>query len=152
MFHIWVQSIFATEPYRFEIGVMEDINLKFPMDTSLSSIVDGMFGGDFEREVNNMCCFTTHFNRHHIDPDDDDALLGWDLKWGDIPRKKLTILAFDSWACHKVITHLSIHTVVPSDDDEEVKKIEVFQTPSTLYLWTQIKALKRDCHTENGDS
>ena len=59
MFHIWVQSIFATEPYRFEIGVMEDINLKFPMDTSLSSIVDGMFGGDFEREVNNMCCFTT---------------------------------------------------------------------------------------------
>ena len=123
---------------------MGDINLKISMDTSLSDIADWIFGAEFECDINNMICITTHYNHHHIDPDDDDVLLPWDTKWGDIPHKSLTILAFDSWAFQKVMTYLNIHTVAPSDDDEEVKTVKLFQTPSAFDLWMNIKVLHKE--------
>ena len=123
---------------------MDDHNLKIELDTTLSDIAERIFGIDFGCDINNMIGMTTHYNHHHIEPDDDEVLLPWDTKWGDIAHETVTILAFDSWSFQQVMTYLTIHTVDPSDDDEEVKKIKVCQTPSTFDLWMHIKALRKE--------
>lgn len=61
----WLVRVTGTAmEYRFESGMMEDINLKLPMDTSLSVIADRMFGADFECDINSMCCMTTPYSHH----------------------------------------------------------------------------------------
>ena len=98
MFHMWVQSNFATEA-SIDFVVMVFINLKFPKGTSLSNIVDESSGG-LGCEVNDRCCFTSHSDYFNIEPDN-TKILGWDLKWEEVPEN-FTILTFDAWTFETV--------------------------------------------------